>query len=341
MRCLALAQDIQENGGTVTFISRALSHLEEVIAQVGINIIKLTPEKSLDFEKTQYGEWLGVSWESDAIQTVEILKKENPEWLIVDHYALDHRWEKSISSYVKNLFVVDDLANRRHECDVLLDAGFHPHFESRYTHLVSSKCFKILGPANIILGPSFRKAPKRKRKKVRRILLNFGGVDFTNETHKALRALKKIDTPIFEIDVVVGRLNKKSKEIEDFCKDFLKVNVHYNVSDLAPLMVHADLALGACGTTTWERCFLGLPSLVNIACENQRECAVALMEKRVLYLVGEGEILNEEDWLKAIQYGLTEDFITETSCKALELFTQCFSWKKFLKDWEKRTCKNF
>lgn len=209
--------------------------------------------------------------------------------LVVDSYALDSKWEKHLRPYVNKIMVIDDLANRPHDCDLLLDQNYYKNLEKRYDGLVPSDCRKLLGPKYALLRPEFHQAKKNLRKrdgKVRRILVFFGGSDPTNETVKALEAIKLLNRPEIAIDVVVGTANPHKEQVKELCNQMPNTNYHCQVKNMAELMAAADLAIGAGGAATWERLYLELPTIAIAVAENQVETLEALSEDGMVYYFG-------------------------------------------------------
>ncbi|MHA6481254.1 UDP-2,4-diacetamido-2,4,6-trideoxy-beta-L-altropyranose hydrolase [Paenibacillus sp. strain BS8-2] len=191
--------------------------------------------------------------------------------LIVDHYQLDARWEQAMRPYADKIVVIDDLANRQHDCDLLLDQNVIENYQHRYDDLVPPHCKKLLGPQYLIMRDEFIEARKKRiirSGNVSRLLLFMGGSDPTNETMKALHALQRTRSYFEHIDVVVGSSNPKRAEIEHICHERQYV-FHCQVDYMATLMNAADFSLGAGGATTWERCYVGLPSTSTIVADNQ------------------------------------------------------------------------
>jgi UDP-2,4-diacetamido-2,4,6-trideoxy-beta-L-altropyranose hydrolase len=191
---------------------------------------------------------------------------------IIDHYEIDEKWEISIRPFVKKIMVIDDLANRKHDCDLILDQNLVPQFENRYDHLVPIGCKKLLGPSYLIMREEFveqRQKVSRQAFKMERLLIFMGGSDPTNETEKVLCALKNSKQQFKHVDVVVGNSNLRKEFILNFCK---KEGWHYHcqIDYLALLMAKADFSIGAGGSTTWERCYVGLPSSSTIVADNQK-----------------------------------------------------------------------
>ena len=161
MRCLTLAEYLKKRGAKITFISRLHEgNLFEHISKKDIEIIALPkPEvfahASSNTERDNHAEWLGVSQENDAKETIKALGDDQPDWLVVDHYGLDEVWEKAVRSYVKNIMVIDDLANRSHCCDMLLDQNRFENMETRYDALVHAGCTRLIGPKYALLRTEF------------------------------------------------------------------------------------------------------------------------------------------------------------------------------------------
>jgi len=209
--------------------------------------------------------------------------------LVVDSYALDYKWETFFRPYVDKIMVIDDLANRTHDCDLLLDQNYYRELEHRYDRLVPSTCRKLLGPEYALLRPEFHKAKKTLKKrdgKIRRILIFFGGSDPTNETKKALQAIKLLKRPEIAVDVVVGAANPHQEEIRQICDEIPNTTYYCQVENMAELMAAADLAIGAGGTTSWERIYLDLPTVAIAIAENQVETLKALGNEKKLYYLG-------------------------------------------------------
>lgn len=282
MRCLTLAGQLRERGAAVKFVSRPLPGNQfALIEKQGFELLEMSaavarPENDY---ANEYARWLVAPWLQDAKETIALLGADRPDWLIIDNYALDERWEQLIRPCVQRIMVIDDLANRRHDCDVLLDQNYYMKKEERYEGLVPEHCQMLLGPVYALLRPEFIEARNNLRERdgvVRRILVFFGGSDLTNETVKVLEAIKNLERPQIAVDVVIGATNPNRDKIEDMAHGMPNACCHFNVDNMAELMVNADLAIGAGGSTTWERCYLNLPSIIIITAENQAEMCEGL-----------------------------------------------------------------
>lgn len=334
MRCLTLANAMRERGAEVRFVCREhpgnlcdfieeqgypVSRLPMGSAQRDINndalscrhgmpaapscwdaVVGSATEIDAASALPTHAAWLGATWEEDSAQTREALTDwDAVDWIVVDHYGLDARWEREMRSIASRIMVIDDLADRKHDCDLLLDQNYYFGMETRYDGLVPDGCRKLLGPRYALLRPEFAEARKNLRQRdgfVRRILVFFGGMDPTNETTKAIRAIIGLNRPDIEVDVVVGAPNPHRDEIETLCGHYPNFHFHYQILNMAELMAQADLAVMAGGATTWERAVLGLPSVTLSIAKNQRRLCEDLAELGANIHLGESGDIDDE-WL--------------------------------------------
>jgi UDP-2,4-diacetamido-2,4,6-trideoxy-beta-L-altropyranose hydrolase len=292
-RCLALADALRKRGASVFFFCAELpGNLNKFIDNTGYVVHNLPPQMPGDkgISSSLHPHWSGIDWEIDAKNTLEVLAgMPKPAWLIVDHYALDTRWERQMRPFTNNIMIIDDLADRPHDCDLLLDQNHYEGMERRYDGLVPDRCEKLLGPRYALLRPEFaaaRKTLRRRDGRVRRIFVFFGGSDLSNETAKTLEAIRLLNRTEVAVDVVVGASNPKGDQIREICQRMPNTCFHLQVGNMAELMALADLAIGAGGTTTWERCCLGLPTLALVLADNQREIVEAMSAAGAMRNVG-------------------------------------------------------
>lgn len=328
MRCLTLAEELKDRGHEVIFISRKLKgHLCDLINQRGYQAYCLPSQnKTINNCDTKHAQWLETSWEIDAQQTIEIIDKyiKCVDWLIIDHYALDHKWESQLKNYSKRIMVIDDLADRKHLCDILLDQNYYLNFEYRYKYLVPSNCKLLLGPKYALLRDEFidlrKNLNNKKNDEINNILVFFGGSDPTNETLKALYALNKLDYNKINIDVVVGVSNPHKDKIKDYCSRFPNINFHCGIDYMARLMKQADLAICAGGSTTWERYCMGLPAILISVAYNQIEICQALSRLGIDYYLGKSEEVGDKDIINAFYKFQKGDInLSQASMKALKI----------------------
>lgn len=273
MRCLALAEQLRRGGAQVLFISRDYpGNAQGAIAERGFAFTSLPRSADVDRAEAPVQQW-----DEDAHATVTALNAHAPksawDWLLVDHYGLDSRWEAKLASHVGMIGVIDDLANRQHECDVLLDQNLHHGAASRYAGLVPERCRLFLGPRYALLRPEFaavRRQPKPKLIRTNHTLcVSFGGTDPTNATVQVLRAVARADLAYWHVDVIVNESHRRLHDIERMSKHRGNCTVHVSPSDVASIVAGADFAVGGAGVSLWERCCLGVPSIIAAQAENQ------------------------------------------------------------------------
>lgn len=305
MRCLTLAAQMKKQHGTeIHFICRDLEGNLTSLVEQERHILHVLPRASVEVGLSGYAAWLTVPMMVDAEETREILKRIAPaERLVVDHYGLDREWEQHLRPLVKEIFVIDDLANRRHDCDILLDQNFYRNREKRYLDLVPKTCRLLLGPQHALLRQEFYQAQANLRQrdgKLRRILLFYGGSDRTRETEKAIAALLKLRLFAVQVDVVVGGSNARSEIVRALCEKQQGFQYHFQGTNMAELMARADLSLGAGGTAMWERCFLGLPAIVTAIAENQLAICQDCAEAGLIRYLGRWDEVSPEDIAGAV-----------------------------------------
>lgn len=320
MRCLTLADELRQRGAGIVFVCREHpGNLISMIEGKGHPVVRLAQsadEFTAAADDVAHAAWLGVTWQQDAAETIAAMEKELPGWLVVDHYALDRRWEEALRPHIGRIMVIDDLADRAHDCDLLLDQNLYEGMETRYDTLVSKSCHKMLGPKYALLRPEFVTARKNLRQRdgqVKRVLVFFGWVDPTNETEKALQALTGINDRQFDVDVVVGSGNLHKEQIQKICKVNDRLHYHCQVDNMAELMAKADLAIGAGGCTTWERCFLGLPTIASIIALNQTETTLAVARREAIWCLGTIENVCPQKLANAIENALANP----SACRAM------------------------
>jgi UDP-2,4-diacetamido-2,4,6-trideoxy-beta-L-altropyranose hydrolase len=316
MRCLTLADYLVKTGHQTLFIGRGhAGNLAQFIHEQGHKTVLLSATgPSVEGEGSvadEYASWLGVSQERDAEDTGNALRNffPAPDWLVVDHYALDKNWHAEMRPHVGSVFVIDDLANRPHDCDMLLDQNLSRGGSSRYNGLVPDHCIRFIGPEYALLREEFitQRATHRKRDgSVRKVLVFFGGVDPSSETLKTCHALSGFAGERFTVTVIVGMANPHRDEIEAFCSSHRGFTFFGRVGNMAALMTEADLAIGAGGTTTWERAYLGLPTIAVWIAENQREGTEAMAEAGALWNLGRGQDVAPGHITNALEHALSD-----------------------------------
>jgi len=300
MRCLTLAEALKKEAVEVEFICR--EHEGNLIERIElqdfkVHVLPLSQNTAID--DGLYGsQWLGANQQEDAALCLPILEKIKPDWLIVDHYSLDQTWQSVLAKCFSKLMVIDDLANRKHQCDVLLDQTYGRN-ESDYAGLVPKGSQLLLGSEYALLREEFAEwrefsLQRRVKPNFKKLLITMGGVDPDNVTGELLDVLKGCFLPKeLEIDVVMGVTAPHLKKVQQQAELLpYKTNVLVDVSNMAEIMANADLAIGAAGATTWERCCLGLPTIQVILAENQRVAGANLASHGAVLTLNKDGLVN-------------------------------------------------
>jgi UDP-2,4-diacetamido-2,4,6-trideoxy-beta-L-altropyranose hydrolase len=284
MRCLTLADALKKHGVEICFVARKLpAHLIQMLDERKIDFYGLPLVNAEEPDELPHSQWLQTSQNQDAIQTIEVLGSCKLDWLVVDHYAIDQRWERSLRDKANKIMVIDDLADRQHDCDVLLDQNFYQNMDTRYVGKVPSHCQLLLGPSYALLREEFRNQRQHVKPRtgdIKNMLVFFGGVDAQNYTSLALEAIVASNLQ-FDVDVVVGQQHPSLQDVQMFCKTH-HYACHVQTHQMGALMAKADLAIGAGGTAMWERCCMGLPSICISTADNQEQQVNDLMDKGLI-----------------------------------------------------------
>ncbi|MFB9866132.1 UDP-2,4-diacetamido-2,4,6-trideoxy-beta-L-altropyranose hydrolase [Vreelandella sulfidaeris] len=316
MRCLTLAEELRRQGHQCLFICRNHEgHLADIITQKGFELHLLQPPEQLEtLAKDElvlaHADWLGVPWQTDANQTLQVLSSSNAEWLIVDHYALDAKWERKLAEAVSQIMVIDDLADREHDCAVLLDQNvLGCCFKRRYQSNVNENCRLLLGPTYALLSHEYAvlaNALPSRNGSIARILIFVGGSDPFHLTELYLKVLAKQEFSHLSVDVVIGKNYPLSAVIQELVNKRANTQLYSGLPSLAALMVRADLMLGAGGTTNWERMCLGLNVIVASIARNQDKINQVLGNRSLVTFLGKADELTTDAIACAIRSVISE-----------------------------------
>jgi len=351
MRCLTLAQVLKENGADAEFICRKhKGNLIDKIRSNGLIVHELELFEEADINtRLAHSHWLRVTQRQDADDCIDILKAKHPDWLIVDHYALDEQWQKRLKPYYEKLMVIDDLADRKHQCDILLDQTFGRQQED-YSVFTPKDCQLLLGSQYALLRPEFAKwrpysLKRRGKPAFKQLLINMGGVDVDNVTENVLDELKICNLPNdINITVIMGGSAPHLESVKSKTNALpYKTKIKVDVDNMAELMANADMAIGAGGSTTWERCCLGLPTIQIVIAKNQQFSAETLARQNIVKLVKE---------VKEIVYLLesSSEWMRDVGSSALKVcdgmgsykvFNKITNYKMILKDFDEVNLCNY
>lgn len=337
MRCLTLASELKKLGARVDFICRAHDgNLIERIRQDGyvVHSLVIDPQFQLGPSSLFHANWLGATQEEDAKLCKAVLERLHSDWVIVDHYSIDITWEKEIRAYAKRIMVIDDLADRVHDCDLLLDQNLG-RAPNDYSCLVPDICSVFLGPSNALIREEFWKRrydKKNVNKSKPCILIFFGGTDIHDYTSRTIVLLHNMG--VTNVEVVVGKNNTNQEKIKTFCNK-IDYNCYLETNQMESLMHKADMYIGAGGCTILERIMMRLPSVTIAVAENQIEPLKFFAQTGACIYLGNGKMLLDTKFKEGILKALNEISTLTDNCEALceEFFSERPQWlqKLFIK----------
>ena len=293
MRCLTLADELASRGAEVVFVTREHpGHLIDIIRARGHRACVLPSHGPLGSEP---GSWLPAGPDEDARDTRSALADEAPlDWLVVDHYALGAPWHEAVRSLAQRLLAIDDLADRPLAADLVLNQNYGTDTEAYAEH--SPGATVLAGPAFALLGAQYRsaraqidsaqggraRAPRAGERT--NLLISLGGSDPGNATGAVLEALVPLLPVLDHVHVVVGRHQSDLATLRRRCGRHRNLALHVQTDRMAELLLRNDLAIGAGGSSTWERLCLGVPTITLPLADNQRPTARALHQAGLIEL---------------------------------------------------------
>jgi UDP-2,4-diacetamido-2,4,6-trideoxy-beta-L-altropyranose hydrolase len=308
MRCLSLAAALRAQGAEVEFLIR--NHPGNLVQRIresgfAVNVLD-SPSEPGESLAGEYERWLAVPWQVDADETQSRLQRNRPDWLIVDHYGLNECWEMQVRSSCRALMVIDDLIERTHFCDLLVDPNLPAEGSPNLKRNRDSSGEFLCGPRYAMLDQMFRQARRHSsdaETRPHRLVIFFGGSDATNETAKVLSALEQFPQGAYDVDVVAGALNSNIADLKSRCE---KLGYRLNLGARMPdLYASADLALGAPGTSSWERMCVGIPTVLTSVASNQERIGEALERAGCAFYLGRSCNVTAEDYagiLRALRF---------------------------------------
>ncbi|WP_083481495.1 UDP-2,4-diacetamido-2,4,6-trideoxy-beta-L-altropyranose hydrolase [Agarivorans gilvus] len=325
MRCLCLAKCLAERGHQILFICNPLPlSLKQQLAAYSLPLCELA-EAKLPIQQHAPQTWLGRSQDQDAQLTIQALahhSSESWDWLIVDHYAIDQRWQSLLQKQVKDILVIDDLANRQHHCSMLIDQGLKRKL-SDYQPLLAPPSSTLLGLDYCLLREEFQHAKQQLRRKPPnqklKLLINMGGADLGNMSLKILHLLEQSRfAASLSLTIITGAAYPYQEQLQQqLLHSPIPSQYFHDVSNMAQHLLAADIAIGACGGAAWERVALQLPSLCLVLAENQQANARALQDIKVAQALEELELSTPHALDKAISQLLTDYASITASCEKL------------------------
>lgn len=303
MRCLTLATELKKNGDEVFFITK--NHKGFLTEQIK----DLFPLYILDGgvksemtseEKKNYTAWLGEEWSQDLVKTNEIISELGPvDLVVIDHYALDEKYERGI--HCPKIMVIDDLMDRRHDCQLLLDQNITADAQ-RYSTLVNNKnTILLMGPEFSMLRPEFEEKHQlilqiNQNREVKKILIFFGASDVNGDCLKIAKAIIPKFNNHYEITFILNSSHYDHNELQTFVDPYSNIKLYSFVDNLADQMLQTDLFIGAGGTTSWERACLGVATALLSVADNQTRICEELDRRKLCMYLGLSNEMTSEKW---------------------------------------------
>ncbi len=323
MRCLTLASKLISQNLRIIFLTKNhQGNLNHLIEQQGFELIKLSaPVESIEAQIDDKL-WLGCSYQADAQECLHALTGLNIHLLIIDHYSLDHQWQAILKDklnsdlnkqYSTKFMVIDDLANRKHHCDILLDQTLG-RIPQDYKELTPHHCQLLLGNEFIMLRDEFEgsrmkaESIREKTSEIKNILITMGGTDPDNIAESVLNWLikfQKLNSNI-QITLVANKTSTFFDKLKLIACNHKWISIVSNPQSMANLMLKAEVAIGSSGATAWERCCLGLPCISIISADNQQFLSEKLSNAGAIISLGHFSTINYTSFIKAITQILIE-----------------------------------
>ena len=331
MRCLVIADELRKRGHECIFLTQPF--LPDFLAQIEDRQHRLVflKQNKMDLEydskDNEYLAWLGRPIIQDAMETLDVIKYERPNVIIADHYAINAIWTSIVSCQEVKTVVIDDLADREHYCDLLIDQNFGRTPE-QYRELVSEKTKILAGAEYIFIKDDFRKTRKAAQKArlnrcPKRLNICMGGIDKDNATYKVLETIGKLNYfKNWDIDIVLRSAAPYANILREYvANQKLRMQLHFDADNVAELFSSADLAIGAGGVTLWERCCMGLPTVLLTIADNQIPAALAMTKTGAVIYAGDIRKQHWENKFDAKLQTLTQDsgVIHTMSTKAFDI----------------------
>ena len=304
MRCLTLANELKSAECNVTFYCKNHhGNLNQYIVAQGFQVVELS-HTTFEINQKKPESWLACSQVHDAEEIIKHLINKQVDWLIIDHYAIEKTWQKMLKPYCEKIMVIDDLANRHHDCDLLLDQTLNRSYFD-YQSLVPEYCQMLLGNKYILLRKEFsalREQAKQHRKKYQNnsktsLLITMGACDPDNISEKVINAIELLiqQEIVLTATVVLSSSAQHLTAITKLSNKFDWLTLLINAEQMPVLMLNADIAIGASGSTAWERCCLGLPTISIVCARNQQLVDDRLKQANACVSLGYHELVSRND----------------------------------------------
>lgn len=288
-RSLSLAKALRIAGAEVTLVTRSLGISSGLAIEDAGFPYFLLPAPAAPFEadpKVPHTAWAGVDVATDVAQTTSCVRG-GADWVIVDHYAFGRSWHRYVRAELGcRVAVIDDMADRDFDCDLLIDHNYARDHRAKYAGRLPETTTILGGPAYALLDSAFANAPRYVfSPTVRSIGIFMGGIDAANVSCTVLEA---IDAARFggPVEVVSTSANPNLPTLRMAVERRPGTTLTLDAPHLAGFFARHDLQIGAGGGASWERCCIGVPTLLLVVAENQQAVVPDLAREEVVASVG-------------------------------------------------------
>ena len=301
IRCRSLAIYLQNNGHEIIFVSRNhKGNSNNLIKKEGFKLYELVDEPNNNLNlKNIYQKWLGVSQTLDAKQTINILKNHNIDWIVVDHYGISQLWHKKIKKKIKKLIVIDDIASKQYFCDVIINQNYNLRYKDLYKNRLKINTKKFLGPKYSLIDADYMKYKRKKNKAsnmIKNVFIYFGGDDSNNLIQKTIDAMS--DKRLNYLNLFIVLPQNVEKELMKYYKNlslkYQNIFIYHQQRSLALIISKCDIAIGAGGSTLWERIYFLLPSFIISTANNQVMACKSLAKNNIINYLGDAKYINKD-----------------------------------------------
>ncbi|HYI49022.1 MAG TPA: UDP-2,4-diacetamido-2,4,6-trideoxy-beta-L-altropyranose hydrolase [Allosphingosinicella sp.] len=293
-RCLTLATSLRELGADCVFVTRDLGvDVDSLVRAAGLQTVKLQAPRggfAPGADDPAHASWAHIGWRQDADETVAALAADPPAVLLVDQYAFDARWHDRVRAGLgSRLSAIDDLGDRPLAVDLIVDPTLDA--DHRAKHRLSEPFAPIIlgGPDYAILGSAYRhRGPFPVRRNVESVGIFMGGSDVDNASSLAWQAVRTVLGPAAPIEIATTRVNPRLAELLKLKDRDPNAKLLIDAPDLASFFARHDLQIGAGGGATWERCYIGVPTVLVAFADNHLFVAQPLHRAGIVLFCEEG-----------------------------------------------------
>ncbi len=307
-RCINYALYLKKLGNNVSFVCRELNGniIHKIkLNKIKVHILNLRQNNKLK-KKRNYNKFLGDTLKNDLEDTISVIKRfDKVDLLIIDHYWINYSWQKLIKNYVNKILVIEDLYNRKHYCDFLLNYNNFSNAKKIYSKLNNKNTRLLLGPKYLLLPKDYYSNYNRIDLNKIKIFIFFGHSDNNNLTIKVLRYLINIKNFNFFYNIAIGEESRKLKLIKKLFGKSKNYKIFVQTKNIKKVLLNSHLAVGSGGFNSFERIRLCVPSIVISNAANQNWVCKFLSNKKLIEYLGNEKSINKsvfENKIKELIY---------------------------------------